>query len=467
MTKFHGWRKICLLSMVCAATAVALPAQTFTTLVNFDGANGELPYFMSLVQGTDGNYYGTTEGGGAFGEGTIFKVTPGGALTTIYSFCAKIACTDGSLPYAGLVQATNGNFYGTTSEGGANNYGTVFKISLSGTLTTLHSFDYTDGATPASVLVQATNGNFYGTTRNGGNSGNYGTVFEITPQGTLTTLHIFLGYTAGDGANPYAGLVQAANGALYGTTLAGGTPNVGTIFRITPAGVLTTLYVFSPDNDGAENPYGGLVLAANGDFYGTTFGGGVNGYGTVFKITPGGTLTTLNSFDDTDGASVDAGLALATDGNFYGTTNAGGASRDGTVFKITPSGILTTLHAFDGSDGSNPSGGLMQATNGSFYGTTYSGGTSEFDGTVFSLSVGLGAFVETQPASGPVGAKIAVLGSNLTGATSVTFNGTTATFGVVSASEIQTTVPPGATTGKVQVTTPGGTLKSNVVFRVP
>jgi uncharacterized repeat protein (TIGR03803 family) len=467
MTKLNGWKQVFSVSLLCAATAIASPAQTFTTLVNFDGANGALPYFMSLIQGTDGNYYGTTQGGGVFGDGTVFKITPGGTLTTLYSFCAQAGCTDGSYPYAGLVQASNGNFYGTTLEGGTTGYGTVFKITSAGTLTTLHSFDYTDGASPASVLMQASNGDLYGTTRNGGTSGNYGTVFKITLGATLTTLHIFLGYTAGDGANPYAGLVQGTNGDLYGTTLAGGTPNAGTIFRMTPAGALTPLYAFSPDDDGAYNPYCGLVQAANGDFYGTTFGGGVNGYGIVFKITPGGTLTTLYSFDDTDGASIYAGLVLATDGNFYGTTSAGGTNQDGTVFKITPGGTLTTLHIFDRTDGSNPFGGLMQATNGTFYGTTYAGGTDEFDGTVFSLSVGLGAFVETRPTSGAVGASVIILGSNLTGATSVTFNGTAAAFTVVSASEIRTTVPIGATTGAVKVTRPSGTLQSGVVFRVP
>jgi uncharacterized repeat protein (TIGR03803 family) len=215
-----------------------------------------------------------------------------------------------------------------------------------------------------------------------------------------------------------------------------------------------------PDGD---EPDAGLVQGANGNFYGTTAQGGANGDGTVFKITLTGTLTTLHSFDGTDGSLPAAALIQATDGNFYGTTVAGGT--DGTVFKITPSGKLTTVHDFDGTDGISPQAALVQGTNGKFYGTAPFGGTSS-DGTIFILSVGLGPFVETQPTSGKVGEPVKILGTDLTGATSVTFNGTAAVFKVVSASLITTNVPTGATTGTVQVKTPRGTLRSNVVFRV-
>ena len=204
-------------------------------------------------------------------------------------------------------------------------------------------------------------------------------------------------------------------------------------------------------------------------------GGGAHGHGTVFRITPSGTLTTLYSFCSqsacTDGATPYAGLIQATDGNLYGTTAGGGArNNDGTVFKITPTGTLTTLHRFcfqsGCADGAGPLSGLIQATDGNLYGTTDAGGVDGF-GTVFRLNVDLGPFVETLPASGKVGAAVKILGTNLTGATSVSFNGTGAAFEVVSASEISTTVPTGATTGTVQVVTPDGTLSSNVPFRVP
>jgi uncharacterized repeat protein (TIGR03803 family) len=463
---------------VVLATAVittqSARAQTFTTLHSFDGTDGENPE-AGLVQATNGNLYGTTYGGGANSYGTVFKITPSGTLTSLYSFCSQSGCTDGKNPYAGLVQATNGNLYGTTYYGGANGEGTVFKITPSGTLTTLYSFaGYpTDGAYPYAGLVQATNGNLYGTTYGGGPSSD-GTVFEITPSGTLTTLHSFAGYPA-DGSGPYAGLVQATNGNFYGTTAFGGANEEGTVFKITPSGTLTTLYSFCSQSvctDG-ENPLAGLVQATNGNLYGTIAYGGANGEGTVFKITPTGTLTTPYSFCSqsvcTDGENPEAGLVQATNGNFYGTTYVGGASGHGTVFDITPSGTLTTLYSFCSqsgcTDGEYVYAGVVQDTNGNFYGTTIFGGANNV-GTVFSLSVGLRPFVETQPTSGKVGAAIKILGTNLTGATSVTFNGTAVTFTVVSSSEITTTVPTGATSGKVQVTTPGGTLTSNVIFRV-
>lgn len=445
------------LALLLATTGAS--AQTFTTLVSFDGMHGQAPY-AGLVQATDGNLYGTTYYGGTGGFGSLFKITPAGALTSLHSF----DLTDGAGIYAGLVQATNGSLYGTAQQGGANEVGTVFKITLNNTLTTLHSFDSTDGYYPYAALVQASNGSLYGTTYRGG-ANNDGTVFKITPSGTLTSLHSF---DNTDGDQPEAGLIQATNGNLYGMTAAGGNGSQdGTVFKITPGGTLTSLHSFV-GTDGSL-PAAGLVQATDGNFYGTTSAHGANGFGTVFKITPSGTLTTLHDFDATDGAHPAAGLIQATDGNLYGTTDAGGAHGGGTIFNITLGGKLTTLYSFCSQsncpDGSDPVAGLVQDTNGIFYGTTLGGGASSF-GTVFSLSVGLGPFVETQTASGAVGAAVKILGTKLTGATSVKFNGTAAVFKVVSKSLITTTVPTGATTGFVTVTTPKGTLKSNRKFRV-
>src|ERR1039457_6747471 len=303
------------------------------------------------------------------------------------------------------------------------------------------------------------------------------------PAQTFTTLHSFDGT---DGATPLAGLVQATNGDGYGTTSQGGAnvcadfSNCGTVFRITPSGTLTTLYSFCAQSGCADGyyPYDTPVQASNGDFYGTTPGGGANSYGgTVFKITPSGTLTTLYSFCSQgsypicpDGAQPFAGLRQAADGDLYGTTQFGGAnSYGGTVFKITSSGTLTTLYSFCSQsgcpDGTGPYPGLVQDTNGDFYGTTFSGG-SACDGTVCRLSVGLGAFVKMRPPFGEVGAAVKILGTNLTGATSVSFTGTAAVFTVVSPSLITTTVPAGASSGKVQVVTTSGTLSSIAVFRV-
>jgi uncharacterized repeat protein (TIGR03803 family) len=444
MSKLSLWKTIGFVCAFCAAAVIDSPAQTFTSLASLYG----WPY-GSLVQGLDGNFYGTTTWWG----GTVFRITPAGSVTTLSGV------GDGFWPWAGLVLATDGNFYGTTSGGGPDGDGIVFKITAGGKFTWLRSFHGSDGANPVGPLIQATDGNFYGTTEYGG-AFDAGTVFKINPGGTLTSLQSFLS------GGPKAGLVQATDGNFYGTTYYGGTSAGGQIFEMTAEGTLASLYNFCPKlpcTDGFAPS--GLVLATDGNFYGTTQYGGTNGSGTVFKMTPGGTLTTLHSFDGTDGAQPTAGLVQATDGNFYGTTYGGGTYNEGTVFKITPAGELTTLHSFDGTDGDSPAAALVQGTNGTFYGTTVNGGASGI-GTVFSLAVGLGPFVETLPTFGEVGATVKILGTDLTGATSVTFDGIAAAFTVVSSSEITTTVPRGAATGKVEVTTPQGTLISNVDFRV-
>ena len=484
--RLNWGNRACAVFVLCLTTAIALPAQTLTTLHSFDGTDGSDPS-AGLVQATNGDGYGTTYGGGANGLGTVFKITPSGTLTTLYSFCSQGGdlCTDGYSPFGNLVQATNGDFYGTTPFG--DGLGTVFKITPSGGLTTLYGFcgqsGCMDGARPYAGLVQATNGDLYGTTQAGGaNAGRHvggaGTVFKITPSGTLTTLYSFCSQVVQkvctDGAEPNAAVVQAADGDFYGTTQAGGASlNGGTIFKITPSGTLTTLHSFNY-TDGS-NLQTGLVQASNGDFYGTTSGGGAYGGGTVFEITPDGTLTTLYSFCSlgfpcTDGEVPFAGLVQATDGNFYGTTAYGGANDGGTIFKMTPGGTLNPIYSFCAqsgcTDGEWPSAGLVQGTNGDFYGTTAIGGNNAGNGTVFSLSVGLGPFVKTLPTSGRVGAAVRILGSDLTGATSVSFNGTSAAFTVVSRFLITTTVPAGASSGEVQVVTPSGTLSSNVPFRV-
>jgi uncharacterized repeat protein (TIGR03803 family) len=452
--------RCCFALLLCLVIPRAGRAQTLTTLANFSGTNGANPYFAPLVQGRDGNLYGTTSAGGAHGQGTVFKVTPTGTLTTLYSFCAQSRCADGSAPFAGLLLGTDGNFYGTTESGGANGEGSVFKITPRGRLTTLHSFNISDGSNPYAALIQATDGNFYGTTEAGG-AHILGTVFKITPQGVLTTLHSF--NDTPDGSSPEAALLQAADGNFYSTTYNGGSSGgYGTVFKITPAGALTTLHLF--DDTEGQGIIAGLVEASDGNFYGTAGGGGANGYGSVFTITPEGVLTLLHSFNVTDGATPTA-LVLATDGNFYGGTISGGANIDGTIFEITPQGAFTKLYDFNRSDGADPFAGLVQATSGAFYGTTMFGG-SRNDGTVFLLNVGLGPFVITVPHAGKVGARVRILGTNLTGATNVSFNGAAAAFTVLSPSEIATTVPAGATTGTVQVTTPSGLLLSNVVFQV-
>jgi uncharacterized repeat protein (TIGR03803 family) len=442
---------VTLLTLGLAATIA--PAQTFTTLVNFDGTNGTTPYYGPLVQATNGDLYGTTSLGGANNYGTIFKITPTGVLTTMHNF----NLTDGAEPLFGLVQATNGDLYGTTGNGGANNWGAIYRITPAGIFTTIYSFGGSDGVDPTG-LMQAANGNLYGTTGAG-----FGGIFKITPAGAFTILHDFQG---ADGYAPYARMIQGTTGELYGTTFLGGNQTAcqngcGTIFEISPSGAFTSLHSFNGTDGQMPN---GLIQATDGNLYGSTQIGGANGYGAIFKITPSGTFTSLHSFDSTDGAYPFAGLMQATDGNLYGTTSQGGTSGQGTIFKFNSAG-LKTVHIFGGTDGACPLASLLQETNGELYGTTCGGGTNN-DGTIFRLSLGLAPFVKTLPTVGLVDSKVGILGTDLTGATGVTFNGTAAEFTVVRASEIIATVPTGATTGKVQVVTPKGTLTSNVAFEV-
>jgi uncharacterized repeat protein (TIGR03803 family) len=461
--------KLFLFSVTTAivTSASTAPAATFTTLINFNGTDGGLPQYDYLVQGFDGNIYGTTQLGGTNNAGAVYKFTPGGTLTSLYSFCAQANCADGAEPVAGLVQGSDGNLYGTTQTGGASGFGTIFKITSTGTLTTLHSFSGTDGANPLSNLILAADGNFYGTTANGGTNSS-GTIFKITSSGTFTTVYNFCALAnCADGSSPVAGLLQAAEGNFYGVTRTGGANSDGSVFKMTTAGALTTLHSFA-GTDGS-NPYARLIQAVDGSFYGTTANGGTNSQGTVFKITSTGTFTSLHSFDGTDGFDIYAGLIQATDGNFYGTTYGGGANGNGTIYEITSAGVVTTLYSFcnqsNCTDGDFPYAGLVQNTNGVFFGAAAAGGASD-DGVIFTLNLGLGPFVTTQPTIGKVGTRVTILGTNLTAATSVTFNGTAATFTVVSKSAITTTVPAGATTGKVVVTIPKRTLHSNVAFRV-
>jgi uncharacterized repeat protein (TIGR03803 family) len=448
-----------------AAAALSVSAQTFTDLVFFVGSDGANPY-ASLVQGPDGQFYGTaTDGGnigcGQYGCGTIFKVDSSGNLTTLHSFTGS----DGWDPTSTLALSNDGNFYGTTFGGS----GTFFKMTPDGTLTTLYTFcslpKCADGANPYSGVILATDGNFYGTTYLGGAYGK-GTVFKVTTGGVLTTLHSFCA-KAGcpDGTGLYGSLVEANNGILYGTTAYGGTANGGTAFTISSKGALKTIANFIS----AAYPVPGVVQGTDGNFYGTSNAGGAEGRGTFYKMTSSGVVTVIHSFCDSCGYPY-GGVVEGNDNKFYGTTN-GGTLGSG-IFQITAGGQIANLHTMSFSQGADPMGSLVQGTDGNFYGTTLYGGAStnacsnSSCGVLFSLNNGLSPFVRTVPVAGSVGTTVLILGNSLSSATSVTFNGTAASFTVISATEITTTVPAGATTGKVQVTGSSGTLTSNLSFRV-
>jgi uncharacterized repeat protein (TIGR03803 family) len=364
--------------------ASAQPAERELLTLGFLSPTNGLPQ-ASLVAASDGNFYGT----GTSGQGAVFQLTPAGALTTLYTFTNS---ADGAGPQSNLIQATDGNLYGTTSAGGAYYNGTVFKLSLAGAFSVLASFPANPCRIYNSALVQGSDGNFYGTTTGG--AGCAGTIYRITPAGALTTLHTFSGP---DGALPQAALLQVAGGAFYGTTAQGGADNLGTVFSITASGALSTLFSF--DGTNGAWPAAALVLGTDGNLYGTTSGGGADNAGTVFRITPAGVLTTLYSFGGgTDGFAPN-GLIQGTDGNFYGTTGGGGPNgcptaagpcggSVGTIFEITPSGTLTTLYGFAVADGQNPAAALVQGSNGDFYGSTSAGGANGF-GTVFEFGFGI------------------------------------------------------------------------------
>jgi uncharacterized repeat protein (TIGR03803 family) len=386
----------------------------------YSAADGSGP--SGVIQDSDGNFYGTTSIGGQFNQGTVFRISPDGTETVVYSFAG--GPSDGAQPNGGLIQGSNGNFYGTTSNGGIgvcpraepvsgntgeSACGTVFTVTPDGAETVLYFFRGTaDGGEPNGGLVLGADGNFYGTTNSGGLANSYcgldgcGVVFKITPGGAETAIYAFGGQTD-DGVFP-SSLVQGTDGDFYGTTDIGGQPNVGTVFRVTSTGAETLLHSFAGGNDGKE-PQAPLVQGNDGSFYGTTYFGGIStnnpvapcvngGCGTVFKITAAGAESVLYSFggDATDGAYPSTALIQGGNGNLYGTTGAGGSSTNcnggcGVAFSITPAGAETTLYVFAGgtTDGAYPSSSLVLSADGNFYGTTAQGG--EFNGgTVFRIT---------------------------------------------------------------------------------
>jgi uncharacterized repeat protein (TIGR03803 family) len=441
--------------------AGAAQAQTYGDLYDFGSNSGDplSPQYSGIVaQGRDGNLYSTSPKGGANNLGAMFRVTPQGAVSVLYSFDTA----HGSLPYGGLTLGTDGNFYGTTSVGGSTNLGVIFKITSGGVYTVLHTFASGDGYSAYAPPIQAADGNFYGTTIFGGSSA-YGTVYKLTTGGTYTVLHSF---DLTNGRNPYGPLVQANDGNFYGMAFGGvGDNRYGMVFKVTGAGKFTILHAFILTDGG--NPFSGLVLGKDGNLYGTTSNGGSVGYGNVFKITPSGTFTALHSFSPTtDGGSPYAGLVQATDGNFYGAGFLGGATNHGSIFRITPGGTFSERYSFDGTKGSAPMVTLLQHTNGTLYADTNTGGAHS-TGVFYSLKASLPPYAALLPTSGKVGKLIGILGQGFNGATGVSFNGTAATkFTITSDTFLTATVPVGATTGLVTVAMPSGNLKSKINFRV-
>ena len=370
--------------------AVTCQAGTESVLHSFGASGDAAKPYGTLIQASDGNFYGLSQIGGADNDGAVVKITSSGTETVLYSFGSQAG--DGVGPKGSLIQASDGNFYGMTAAGGANGAGTVFEVTPSGTETVLHSFGGTvggvaDGATPYGDLLQASDGNLYGMTSAGGANGT-GVVFEINFSTHAYSLLYSFGAQTHDGANPYGSLIEV-NGTLYGMTAGGGANSLGTVFAFNPTtNTETPLYAFGTTATDGANPYGSLLAGSNGTLYGLTSGGGANSGGVIFEFDPAtDTETVLHAFGTSGDGEFPYGTLIQTsNGNFYGMTELGGASGQGTVFELTSGGTESVLHSFGGAgDGAQPYGSLLEASNGTLYGLTVLGGTNSL-GTVITIN---------------------------------------------------------------------------------
>ncbi len=446
-----------LLACAVCGMAVCAQAQTLVRVADFEGTNGSEP-FGPMIQGTDGNLYGE-----------IFRVTPGGELSSLYNFCSLPNCADGkssSPPILGI----DGNLYGVALNSGEGSFqysGILYKLTLAGAITTVYTFcpsaSCVIGDIPAGIM-QASDGNFYGTTPEGGTHGS-GSIFKVSSAGQYTQLHSFCAEeNCTDGGTPYGAPVQGSNGNFYGVA-GGGTLGAGVLYELTPAGSYKVIH-----NSCYNCIYGGYetnpVQDALGNLFGTTAYASSYDTGTVYEITTTNQYIVLHTFPYNGGVAPGTSLTLGNDGNFYGVGLNDNFDRGGSygiVYEITPAGEFTSLYSFE----TNPNGSLLQGTDGSLYGSTLGGGNGPYKdyGTIFKLT-GLNPSVEPVPVRGTAGTSVLILGNGLTGASSVTFNGVEAAFTVESDTYIKVTVPKGAMTGVVSVVTPSGTLSSNPQFVV-
>lgn len=449
MTKFLP------LCIMLFAASISVSAQTYTVLHFFGSKPGdpENPRLAgTIAQGRGGAMLTTA-------SSRAFRITTSGSLLVLHKF-------EDGWPFSGLILARDGMFFGTTRGGGAFDAGTVFKMSETGTVTTLHDFaGGADGELPYAAPIQSVKGDFYGTTSGNDSLGTppFGSVYRITEDGNFTLLHAF---TGSDGASPRGPLVQGADYYFYGTTIGGGQYGDGTIFRVSSSGEFQVLVNF--DGTNGKLPFAGLIEANDGNFYGVTAHGGSSNKGVLFRMRPDGVLTVLHNFTGgSDGARPMGGLVQASDGNLYGTGKYGGKNGVGVLFRAALTGDVVTLHDFDYSTGAVPEA-LLQHSNGIVYGTTLDGGVggSRGDGTFYSFDLGLPPFVTYLPTYGRVGAEVLILGQDFTDTSQVFFNGTPASFKIEYPTSMKTTVPAGATTGPITVTTANGTLTSNKLFIV-
>lgn len=428
-----------------------LSAQGYSDLYDFPAHSGGCcPQHPSIMaQGRDGNLYGITTSGGNNNIGTIFKITPSGRYTQLYSFDT----VHGSTPVGGLLLGLDGNLYGTTEEGGAYGFGNVFRITPAGTLTVIHDFtgnSTTDGGFPVSALIIGSDGSMYGTTHPG-------IAYRITQAGVFTRI-------ATTPSESFGPLLLSSSGAYYGTTEFAGATQNGSIYRINGS---TSTILYSFDGPHGQFPIGGLVEGSDGNLYGTTSAGGTEDAGVIYKITPTGTYTVLYNFSSKNslfGYQAFAGLIAGSDGNLYGATIWGGVNGAGVIFEITTSGAYSVLTSFDVPQGDGAYATPMQHTNGAIFGLAKRGGALG-NGVVYGFNAGFPTFALLTSRKGIVGGTVGILGTGFASASSVTFNGAPASFHVISNTYMTATIPSGET-GFITVTTSSGTLFSSKIFEV-
>ncbi|HEY2858216.1 MAG TPA: choice-of-anchor tandem repeat GloVer-containing protein [Terracidiphilus sp.] len=456
-------------AMTFATLISAGHAQTYSAIYSFKGA--DFPDWTETLSQSPGGYLlftlPQTDGHPELGQGIAFELSTGGWFHTLHTF----DFTDGRAPLSGLILGTDQRLHGTTAAGGANNYGTVFRLSPDGTVVTEHNFSGgKDGQFPNAVPMQSLSGDWYGVTSSIGGSNDFrGTIYRISTGGAYTLLHTF---TGPDGAVPYGPLIEGSDGLLYGTTNGGGANGFGTVFTISPDGTLKTLHSFN-GTDG-KFPFNPLIQAHDGNFYGIAEQGGAAGAGVVFRITPAGTYSVLHDFSGgLGGLEPMGGLLEATDGNLYGTASqggsSGGATEVGILFRLTLSGAFTKVLDFNHANGYSPVGQLHQHTDGKIYGYTFFGGTHD-SGAIYKCDVGLGPFVAYLPIYGRAGVKVTILGQNFQNNSLVYFNGVQAQQVEIHSTYLKAIVPDGATTGPITVQTSSAgrtlVLKSNKDFVV-
>lgn len=445
-------------SILALATALA-QAQTYTVLHNFVNTDGCCSIYPSVMaQGFDGNIYGATTSGGQYGYGAIFVITPAGGLTLLHSF----NFTDGDGPQGGITMGLDGNFYGTTYQGGGANgaisAGTIFKITPGGVFTHLYSFtNSTDGAYPRTPPVMAPDGNLYGCT---GNGTQYA-LYRITTAGVFTVMTTLPNQT-------YSPLLVGTDGNLYGTTLYGGTYNEGTLFKFVPSSkALTILHSFNTER-GVSGPliqgsdgaiYGTASIGGTGSsgaIYRITTGGT---YKVIYNFTTAGT---------SDGRIPQNGGVQGSDGFLYGIASTGGALGLGTLFKVSTAGTgFTLLHSFQTATGDTPSSALLLHTNGTIYGQAEHGGTHTAYGAMYSFTTTMKPFVRPLVlVSAKVGGTVHLLGQGFPTATAVDFGSTAATFTISNATHIVAKPVAGSTTAQITVKEPSGNLLSLLKFKI-